>query len=613
MCGLSGFFSATPLDPSLEAARLERMRIALAHRGPDGHGVEVFHRAALIHNRLSIIDLDTGHQPLFGAAGTCIVFNGEIYNYRELRARLQDYPFRTRSDTEVIVALYETEGLAGFRHLRGMYAFALWDGQSGILVRDPMGIKPLFYAVQGDRLVFGSEAKAILAYDNNTRPRLDLATLHLLLNFRYVVGDRCLFSGIVQVPPATVLVWTPERLEHLPLAPSDSGAAVPDNVASALQGAVQSHLVADVPLGCYLSGGIDSALVACHASRYTAVEGFTLEVGDDPREADYAAETARWLNIPDHRQAFHIADPVALHRSLVWHLETPKVNALQGAMLAEFTARRVKVALSGLGGDELFYGYNAHRILWLAQQARRWLPGASNRWLAAGLRPLTGGEAWSEPRRALEMLAALPDWGRVYGILRNVWDSPALRRLIYGERLLDAALPEAFAWLAGHFPDVPDAAAAMARFEFRHKLVNDLLWQEDRVSMRVGLEVRVPFLDGELTRCVQRLPRSVLMPGGRKKYLLKQQAREELPEFILRRPKSGFQLNIAAAATGVLKPVFDEYLSEERLHHHRLFNPDFVRSVRAQPVRNGLRWHYFLLYLMAQCHLLQEVFHVDGC
>ncbi|MCB1919476.1 MAG: asparagine synthase (glutamine-hydrolyzing) [Candidatus Competibacteraceae bacterium] len=608
MCGLSGFFSAPPFDPSAEMARLERMRMALAHRGPDGSGIEIFNQAALIHNRLAIIDLAGGHQPLFGASGACIVFNGEIYNYRELRARLPDYPFRTYSDTEVIVALYESEGIAGFRHLRGMYAFALWDGRCGVLVRDPAGIKPLFYSVQEDRLLFASEAKAILAHGNE-RAHLDPAALHLLLNFRYVAGESSLFTGIVQVPPGAVLVWTSGRLECLALAEPDASA--PENIAVALSAAVQSHLVADVPLGCYLSGGIDSALVAHHACRHSAIEGFTLEVGDDPREADHAAETAHWLGMVDHRQAFCIPDSVALHRSLIWHLETPKVNALQGAMLAEFTAQRVKVALSGLGGDELFYGYNAHRIMWLAQQAWRGLPGSSNRWLAAVLRPLTGREAWSEPRRAVEMLAALPAWGRVYGILRNVWDSPALQRLIYGERMLDAALPDAFGWLARRFPDEPDAAAAMARFEFRHKLVNDLLWQEDRVSMRVGLEVRVPFLDRELTRCVQCLPRSALMPGGRKKHLLKDYARTELPDFILRRPKSGFQLNIIAAATGELKPVFDEYLSEERLRHHRLFNPRFVQAVRAQPAHKSLRWHYFLLYLMAQCHLLQEVFDAD--
>ena len=609
MCGLSGFFSATPLAPPAETVRLDRMRAALAHRGPDGSGIEIFDRAALVHNRLAIIDLAGGHQPLFGAAGTCIVFNGEIYNYRELRARLPDYPFHTHSDTEVIVALYEREGLAGFRHLRGMYAFALWDGRRGILARDPAGIKPLFYAIQGDRLLFASEAKAILAHGGGAI-RLEPAALHLMLNFRYVAGDASLFAGIVQAPPGAVLVWTPERLEHLTLAEPD--AAPPDDIDAALSAAVQSHLVADVPLGCYLSGGIDSALVARHACRHALIEGFTLEVGDDPREADHAAETAHWLGIPDHRQAFAIADPVVLHRSLVWHLETPKVNALQGAMLAEFTARRVKVALSGLGGDELFYGYNAHRILWLAQQARRLLPGPSNRWLAALLRPLTGGDGvWSEPRRAMAMLAALSDWARVYGILRNVWDSPPLRRLIYGERMLDATLPDAFTWLEQRFPAESDVATAMARFEFRHKLVNDLLWQEDRVSMRVGLEVRVPFLDQELTRCVQRLSRRALMPGGRKKYRLKTHARVELPEFILRRPKSGFQLDIVAAAQEVLKPVFDEYLSEERLCHHRLFNPSFVRAIRAQSAHKGLRWHYFLLYLMAQCHLLREIFNAD--
>lgn len=609
MCGIGGYFSTLPVNVASQAEPLARMSAALAHRGPDSNGSKIFIHAALVHTRLAIIDLDGGHQPLRSPSGrTCIVFNGEIYNYRELRARLPDYPFITHSDTEVIVALYETEGVEGWRRLRGMFAFALWDEPAGMgfLVRDPLGIKPLFYREENGMLLFASEAKGILALNGETA--LDLPALHRLLNFRYMAGQDSLFSGIRQLAHGCLLSWSGGKISQHRLEPLPESS--PSNIAEALEIAVQRHLVADVPVGCFLSGGLDSALVARLAVPHTSLTSYTLAVGDDPQEASNAAATADWLGIPNYCRDFYLDDPIAAHQSMVYHLETPKVNALQGMMLAESTAEHVKVALSGLGGDELFYGYNAHQIMWLAQQAAHLLPSAASRWLASALDELRPKPlAWSEPERALAMLAAAPNWARVYGVLRNVWDSPRLRRIIYGERLLDMNPPDCFDWLEARFPTGTDAAQAMSEFEFENKLVNDLLWQEDRMSMRAGLETRVPFLDWDLVHHVRALSRSELMPYGQKKHALKHYARTVLPSSILRRRKSGFQLNIVAASQTLLKPVFDEYLSEERVAHHRLFNPDFVRTVRALPPQKGRRWHIFLLYLMAQTHIFLETFH----
>lgn len=611
MCGIGGVFSTQPVDATAGAEMLARMQTALAHRGPDGSGSALFGHAALVHTRLAIIDLEGGHQPLYSPSGkTCIVFNGEIYNYSELRARLPDYPFRTRSDTEVIVALYETEGVEGWRRLRGMFAFALWDkpAGTGFLARDPLGIKPLFYREESGILSFASEAKGILASRGETT--LDLSALHRLLNFRYVSGEDSLFSGIRQLAPGNVLSWGSGNSSLRLLEPLAEGG--PASLADAMGTAVQRHLVADVPIGCFLSGGIDSALVARLATPHTSLTSYTLAVGDDPLEADNAAATAAWLGIPNHCRAFALDDPLSAHRAMVYHLETPKVNALQGMMLAEFTAGYVKVALSGLGSDELFYGYNAHRIMWLMQQATRLLPARANRLAASALNGILAKKiAWSEPERALAMLAAAPGWARVYGILRNVWDTPRLRRIVYGERLLDANLPDCFDWLETRFPAGTDAAQAMAEFELENKMVNDLLWQEDRMSMRVGLETRVPLLDWDLVHHARSHSRSELMPYGKKKHALKHYARSVLPASILQRRKSGFQIDIVSAAQTLLKPVFDEYLSEQKITRHRLFNSAFVRTVRAQPPRKGLRWHYFLLYLMAQTHIFLETFHAD--
>lgn len=586
------------------------MADALVHRGPDGCGIAHFSQATLIHNRLAIIDLQTGQQPLYGASqASCLVFNGEIYNYRELRESLSGYPFRTRSDSEVIVALYETEGVAGWRRLRGMYAFAVWDerSQQGFLVRDPVGIKPLFLAEKDGRLVFASEAKGILAYGLGAE--LELDALHQLLNFRYVTGDASLFRGIRQLPPGMMLTWRHGEYRMAPCLPEDEdGDATLEDL---LAQSVRRHLASDVPVGCFLSGGIDSALIARLASRDTALSSYTLEVGDDPMEADNAGATAAWLNIPNQRQPFRLDDPLATHQAMVRHLETPKVNALQGMILAEFTASHVKVTLSGLGGDELFYGYNAHRIMWLAQQAATFLPVPVTRNLANLLMPLAGGGVWNERQRALQMLAQLPKMSSVYGILRNVWDAPEHRSLIYGERMLDASLTDSFAWLGERFPREGDAPRSMAGFELSNKLVSDLLWNEDRMSMRVGLESRVPFLDWSLVQYFRRHSRRELMPLGSKKHALKSCARDMLPAEFLRRRKSGFQLDIVAAAQQQLRPVFDEYLSPEKTRRYRLFNQNFIDTVRmAQPSRK-LRWHYFMLYLMAQTHIWMEQFDVQ--
>lgn len=610
MCGISGVFSVVPLNPVAEQAGLERMRRSLQHRGPDGSGMKLFEHAALVHNRLAIIDLSTGEQPLLNRAGTiCIAFNGEIYNYRELRTRYPDYPFRTQSDTEVILAIYESEGIAGFGKLRGMYAFSLWDTrtQTGLLVRDPVGIKPLFYSQRGGRLCFGSEAKAILAQQQHAQ--LDTDSLHHLLNFRYVAGNTSLFQGIQQVPPGTAISW--RKGEYCQFEIEQAQLPLPKDLSEAMQSAVDRHMVADVPIGCYLSGGIDSAIVARLASARSALDSYTLDVGDDPNESRNAADTAQLLGIPNLQRPFHLDDPIALHRSLIRHLEAPKVNALQSAMLAEFVSGYTKVALSGLGGDELFYGYNAHRIMWLAMQAKRFAPGKTNTLFAdALLRAWPPVPVWNERQRALAMISAMPNWSRVYGILRNVWDSPQMRGLLYGERMLDASPPDSFAWLEREFPDAGDPVESMQRFEFRHKMVNDLLWHEDRVSMRVGLEVRVPFLDWELVRFTGSQSRRELMPFGAGKSTLKEYARGILPSTILKRKKSGFQLNIREVFGTVLKPVIDEYLNDERLRRHRLFNPRFVQDVLRSRDQAGRRWHYFLLYLMAQTHMLLEEFDV---
>jgi len=615
MCGIAGWFRAGT-DPGADAGVLARMTARLAHRGPDGRGTAFAGAAAFGHTRLAVIDPAGGEQPMRDAHGTTLItYNGEIYNFRALRAELErcGERFRTDSDTEVILALYRVHGADGFARLRGMYAFALWDGarRTGWLARDPMGIKPLFVAEgRGGRLLFASEAKAILAAEPG-HARLDEGALNLVMNFRYLPGGASLFRGVRQLAPGTLLRWRePGAVEERALAAAPKP---PDEVPvlQAIRDSVRHHLTADVQVGSYLSGGLDSALITALAAREAGpLPTFTLDVGDDPHEARNAAATAALLGLPNRRGQCAAVDRERLAK-LVWHLEVPKINALQVSDLARMTAGHVKVALSGLGGDELFLGYNAHRILHAALWVERALPAPVRRALAALARPTLGtgaGPVWSERARALEMLQILGDWPTTYGILRNVWDAPRLRRRIYGPRMLDARPASAFDTLSALWPRADDPLAAMAEFEWREKMVNDLLWQEDRASMAEGLEVRVPFVDRMLLARIAHERRHARIPGGRGKALLRAAALEVLPASVVDRPKSGFQVRVHEFFPTRLAAVAEELLSAEEIRRHGLFNPNFVCHVRSLRPGKRLRWHLFMLYLMLMTHLWMRAF-----
>ncbi len=620
MCGFAGWFSPVVTEEDARP-RLAAMMRALRHRGPDGSRECFADQAALGHVRLSIIDPAGGQQPMTTHDGrVSIVFNGEIYNFRELRAGLlrEGTRFQTQSDTEVILGLYEQYGPQGFGRLRGMYAFALWDHELrlGVLARDPCGIKPLFIQNgPGGTLRFASEAKGIFADPHHPGLALNEGALHLLMNFRYVPGEETLFRGISQLPPGTLLLW--KANESLRFTDIEQEASVPADPSDAVRESVRRPPLRTSKLALTLSGGIDSALIAALARSASgaALKTFTLDIGDDPAEAANAARSAQLLQVLNHQ--FSLSDPIetALPR-LIWHLEIPKVNALQVWRLARCTAREVKVVLSGLGGDELFFGYNAHRILWLYSVVNRAVPGSWRRvagkagaWLLQTL----PGSMWSERERAFRMLAARGDWSRAYGLLRNVWDSPRLRRMVYGPRMLDSVLPDAFQVLERLWPAEVDPLMATAQFEWRHKMVNDLLWQEDRASMAEGLEVRVPFVDQPLRNAIWGLGRSRLMPHGKPKEYMRQLAAGVLPHEILNRPKSGFQVDSPTFFSEQLLPMARCWLSDERVQHYGLFNIKFVRQVTAMGSHTRYRWHYFMLYLMLATHIWLALFEERSC
>ena len=583
MCGIAGWFSQ---NPNIENPKtiLQNMAAAIAHRGPDGNDIYTSQHVGFAHTRLAIIDINGGKQPMLSKdKQLAITFNGEIYNYQSLRNELisKGRIFHTNSDTEVILQLYQQYGWHGFNRLRGMYAFAIWDAtnKTGLLVRDPIGIKPLFVSTLPDKnLVFGSEAKAILAYSSSTS-EIEPSSLHLLLNFRYLPGDITMFKNIKQLSPGNVFIWHANGKQEThklePSFPNENS-----NLLDELTEAVDLHCTSDVEVGAYLSGGIDSAAICALAKRSgRKLRSFTLDTGDDPYEADNAAETAKLLNIENVRMELSV-ETDDLSR-LIKHLEVPKVNAYQVSRLASHTAQHVKVTLSGLGADELFYGYNAHQIYSRAHQINRYIPSQ----IAHGVAKIGSSFIekilpiqWTEPQRALLMLGASRNWSRVYGLLRNIWDSPSMRKVVYGPRLLDATLPDSFTMLESLWPSHDDPVKAMALFEWNNKMVNDLLWQEDRVSMAEGLEVRVPFLDLKFASHVKQMEREELMPRDVLKGYMKNMLSNELPSQILNRQKSGFQVNAPVFVKNSLKPLTDLWLSPERIEHYGLFNPKFCKK-----------------------------------
>ncbi len=613
MCGIAGWFSHNPNIDNPNNI-LHNMATAIAHRGPDGNGAYVAEHVGLAHTRLAIIDINGGKQPMYSEDEQLVItFNGEIYNYQLLRRELisKGCKFHTESDTEVILQLYQQYGWKGFNRLRGMYAFSLWDSRHkmGLLVRDPIGIKPLFISTSPDgSLVFGSEAKAIHAFNKNSN-EIDPSALHQLLNFRYLPGDITMFKNIKQLSPGSVFTWHTDGKHKLhTLEPN-----FPDSKSSTLElltEAVDIHCTADVEVGCYLSGGIDSATICALAKRSGRnLRSFTLNAGDDPDEAKNAATTAKLLNIVNICET--IPSEISDLSRLIKHLEVPKINAYQISRLAEHASRHVKVVLSGLGADEMFFGYNAHRIFNRSHQINRYVPsqfahGVAN--IGGAIAGMLSPIQWTEPQRALQMLGASRDWPRVYGLLRNVWDSPNMRKILYGPRLLDSNLADAFTTLEHLWPENSDPVKSMANFEWKNKMVNDLLWQEDRLSMAEGLEVRVPFLDIKFANKVNSLERNVLMPKGNLKGYMKKMISEVLPAEILHRPKSGFQVDAPEFVKNRLKPLIDKWLTPECIEQYGLFNSSFVKTILNQKPKKYLRWHYFMIYQMLLTHILIEEF-----
>ncbi len=597
MCGIYGIIN---LDGSLADPELmERMGNITRHRGPDDQGWHQDANCIIGMRRLSIIDLAGGHQPLSNEDGSIwLVCNGEIYNFRELREELTaaGHQFRSGSDCEVLLHAYEAWGDDFALRLNGMYNFALWDaGRRRLLIgRDRIGVKPLYWRLDGKRLAFATEAKALLALPGVTAA-VDRTALASYLNLGYVSAPRSMFEGIAKLPVATLMsiehgefttrrYWSlPERVEQ-----GVSEGEWIDRIGRGIDRAVRMQMVSDVPIGAFLSGGVDSsAVVACMASATsqpvkTYAIGFGGSAADNfYNELPYARRVAELFGT-DHHEIVVKPDVVALLPRLLWHMDEPIADTafITTYLVSEFARKDVTVILSGVGGDELFGGYRRYLGNHYAERFTR-LPALlqSAAKSIGRMLPADRHSKWLNVARLAKGFLATAELSfeeRYRAYLQIMDRSLAGRLLIGGSASAWDPLVDAF---AGCRQD--DPCNHMLAVDMASQLPDDLLMLTDKMSMTVSLECRVPLLDHELLEMAATMPEAVKIKGGVLKAAMKQALGDQLPPDILHRKKRGFGTPMGAWLKGELGRLLDRILAPESIRARGLFDANVVSQLVA--------------------------------
>jgi asparagine synthase (glutamine-hydrolysing) len=603
MCGICG-----QINPQGVTKRdIQMMADVLNHRGPDDQGIYLDDVAGLGHCRLSIIDLGGGHQPMRNEDGSLwIVFNGEIYNYRELREQLQDsHHFSTESDTEVILHLYEEMGKKCVEVLRGMFAFAIWDSKerSLFIARDHLGQKPLFYVHQGSRLTFASEIKAILAATPSLR-QMDCEALHQYLTLRIIAPPRTMFAAVRKLPPGHRLIFKNERLTierywHLHYEPKLqlSEDDLLDELEQRMLEAVRYHMVSDVPVGAFLSGGLDSGLVVAMMSKISEQPVKTFSGGvpyKNYSELPYAQMVA------EKYQTHHFEDIIypSLIRilpELVWHLDEPS-DHLSAPMyyISEMARREVKVVLDGSGGDELFGGYDRYYgnryvdyYALLPEPIRKHVVGQILRFMPDGF----WYKSLSHKLKWLNHLSFSTGGRRYTQSLSYFYFTEEFRKTLYGDQLkqeLNGFDPEESIYAYFDCNNARDLLDKMLFADSMIRLPDHPVMILDRTTMAHSLEARSPFMDHKLAEFVAKIPASMKVQGSTRRYIQTRLAQRYLPPKLLKRKKQGFSSGLPYLLADEFRHLFktflfdshlvqDNYLREEPINH--LLSEHLARKV----------------------------------
>jgi asparagine synthase (glutamine-hydrolysing) len=578
---MCGFVGAVGGGRAVDARNVSRAAARLTTRGPDDAGVWAEGDVVLAHRRLAILDLSAaGHQPMASADGRYVIaYNGEIYNYRELRAQLEPPPggWRGDSDTEVLLAAYLRWGVDCLARLRGMFAFALWDRQDRclLLVRDRLGVKPLYYARHGGRWLFGSRPGALFALCPELPDAVDEQGLRAYLEAGYFAVPRTLYQAVHKLPPGHALLlgagesrlwawWNPLAIAPDVAVARRTEAEWLEELEARLMESVRLRLISDVPLGAFLSGGIDSSLVVALMARLSGRQVSTFTIGFDEAaydESAHAAAVARHLGTAHHHERLSVDSLLDLLPLFERQFDEPffDSSAFPALAVARLARRHVTVALGGDGGDEVFGGYHYYQAL--HRLAPLWrMPGALRLVASGGLAALPGHRV-----RLLAAALRQPDAVQCHRFLRGIakdFDSPLLSETL----ARTAGLAPDFAAAHAAMPPALPAAEAAMRLDLTRILPEDYLQKTDVSSMAFSLEVREPLLDHELVEWGLSLPLSAKLRGGTGKYLLRQLAYRHVPRALLDRPKQGFAVPIDRWLRGPLRAW-----AQERLHDPALY------------------------------------------
>ncbi len=634
MCGLVGLIDLKRHTAAAELARLAgTMAETLTHRGPDDAGVWVDEEAglALGFRRLSIIDLSpAGHQPMISASGRhVIVYNGEIYNAAQLRPELEakGVVFRGHSDTEVILEACEAWGVsAAVARFIGMFAFAIWDRRERRLhlVRDRLGIKPLYYGRLGQTFFFGSQPKSFFPHPD-WRARLDVGALAEYLRFNYIPNRLSIYQGLRQVAPGGMvtvgdvspedgsyrlredLYWDFRAVAHDGVRRRFRGdlQEAAEELESLLREAVACRMIADVPLGAFLSGGIDSSTVVALMQAESSAPVKTYSIGfpeADYDEAPYAKSVAEHLETDHHELRVSASDALALVAKIPEWYDEPSADssAIPTYLVSKFARTGVTVSLSGDGGDELFGGYPWYGFGRMLGERLAVVPAPLRHAAAGGLRFLSH-EAWDSlarvvprnlrPERVgdrvhkLALLLGLPNPDEVYRYLVGQWHDPAAVSPLVVRR-------DDGDWRGTGPEDVPDFTERMMYFDTLSYLPDDILTKVDRASMAVGLEARVPLLDHRVVEFAWRLPRSFKIEGSLTKRVLRQVLQRHVPKALFDRPKQGFEQPIVHWLRGPLRDWAEDNLNERQLSSEGIFDPAPIRARWQEHLSGRRNWQY---------------------
>lgn len=627
MCGICGKYSPSGVEPE----ELHRMLDTIVHRGPDDSGSYLRGRIALGSRRLSIIDLHSGKQPISNEDGTIwVVYNGEMYNYPQLRLQLEakGHTFRTNSDTEAIVHLYEDLGERCVEQMGGMFAFALWDEkqQKLVLARDRIGQKPLFYSQNGSDFYFGSEIKSILALHPRT-PELDPLGMHDYLSLRFISPPRTIFKHIYKLPPAHTLTfqngeihirryWQLSFREKLTLSETEILEALREQI----KRSVDSHLLSDVPVGAFLSGGLDSSMIVAVLARDLSLKPQTFSIGVEESDFD---ETPYARMVADHYKTNHVEERVAANLvqslpGMIWHLDEPS-DPIAACMFqaARLASRHVKVVLGGDGGDELFAGFDRYvgnryidmyRLMPITLRKSVLGPMLNSMPDSFTYKSLTQKLRWvhhlSLQQTAAEQYAEATCFFRFTHEEKRVLYGDTLWKEL-GERNSTVAITEPF-----NNAEADSLLDRMLYTDFVTRLPEHSLALTDRMTMAHGLEARSPFLDHQLVEFLAKVPSNIKVQKGQPKYLMRKLAVDYLPAPILNREKQGFMLPIAYWFRSDLFPLVNHMLENSHFVREGFFKKDTIQHLLVEH-RSNRHDHHVRLWMLLNLELWHQLY-IEG-